>query len=138
MKEIKSKSLPIDFEIIDSSKGRIPQEFVANAMKNWDVVICTSRHEGTPNPILEGLASGLAVVSTPVGMTPELIREGAEIALISEDANNLRAELKNLSVLNTYNDLSQIKSQNRKVALKFDWRETLFNHKMFIEKVLAT
>jgi GT2 family glycosyltransferase len=136
IEKIKEKNLPIDFDIIDSSNGRIPQNFVANTMKNWDVVICASRHEGTPNPILEGLASGLAIVSTSVGMTPELIREGAEIVLIPEDVNYLLENLKILSALKINKGLSEVKVKNRKVAQKYDWRETLTNHKIFIENVL--
>jgi glycosyltransferase involved in cell wall biosynthesis len=105
-------------------------------MKNWDVVICTSRHEGTPNPILEGLASGLAVVSTPVGMTPELIRRGAAISLIEGDSNALFSELKKLAELKSAEKLHTIQIQNRNTALKYDWRKTLDHHKRFIHKVV--
>lgn len=41
-----------------------------------DYYLCTSWHEGTPNPALEAASCGVPVVSTSVGNMPELIRHG--------------------------------------------------------------
>lgn len=41
-----------------------------------DVLMIASRAEGTPNVLLEAIASGLPVVSLPVGDTPEIIPDG--------------------------------------------------------------
>ena len=127
----------IHFDIIDSSKGRLPQSLVANAMKNWDVVVCVSSHEGTPNPILEGLASGLVVISTPVGMTPELINSGARIRIISQSPKSLYEEIKDVAHLKLSEELRQEMKSNREIALQYDWRKVLINHKRFIQSILG-
>ena len=37
-----------------------------------DVLLCASLTEGTPNPVLEAMACGIPVISTGVGIVPEV------------------------------------------------------------------
>jgi glycosyltransferase involved in cell wall biosynthesis len=57
--------------------GRRPQKEVAQWMAACDVLVLPSRHEGTPNVVLEALASGRRVVATNVGGTPDVLHTGA-------------------------------------------------------------
>ncbi len=41
--------------------------------------VCASKEEGTPNPVLEALASGRPVVSTNVGIIPKVISENTGV-----------------------------------------------------------
>ncbi|MGC8742220.1 MAG: glycosyltransferase family 4 protein [Candidatus Sumerlaeaceae bacterium] len=40
-----------------------------------DILVLTSRHEGTPNVVLEAMSTGLAIVTTPVGGVRDLFGE---------------------------------------------------------------
>lgn len=53
------------------SDGALAQIYSAT-----DAYLCTSRIEGGPLPILEAMACGVPVVTTPVGHVPELIDDG--------------------------------------------------------------
>ncbi len=57
-------------------RGRLPPAEVPAAMQSADFLVLPSLTEGRPNIVLEAMSSGLAVVATGVGGTPELIRDG--------------------------------------------------------------
>lgn len=54
-------------------------EFLSSLDQFW----LTSDWEGTPNVVLEAMASGVAVVATAVGGTPELIDDGSTGSLVA-------------------------------------------------------
>lgn len=62
---------------------------VAELYNAIDLYIVTSREEGGPKAILESMASGIPIISTKVGMAPELIKNGENGFLVDiedEDA----------------------------------------------------
>jgi glycosyltransferase involved in cell wall biosynthesis len=50
-----------------------------------DLYLVTSREEGGPMALMESMSSGVPVVSTRVGMAPDLIRDGVSGALVDVD-----------------------------------------------------
>ena len=68
----RSRNLRIVPLVIDSSIQTLSHADIAKEYKKSDLYLCTSRSEGTPNPILEAMASGLPFVSTDVGLVREV------------------------------------------------------------------
>jgi len=62
-----------------------------------DVMVSSSRQEGLPIAILEGMASGLPLVATAVGAVPTVITDGGTGVLVpSEDVESLAAQILDL------------------------------------------
>lgn len=57
--------------------------------KAIDLYLITSREEGGPQSVLESLASGVPLVSSKVGLAPDVIRDGIEGFLV--DIGNAEA-----------------------------------------------
>jgi len=64
-----------------------PEEhaLMADCYRCLDLYLITSREEGGPHALLEALACGVPLVSTAVGMAPELIRSGENGVLTAVD-----------------------------------------------------
>jgi glycosyltransferase involved in cell wall biosynthesis len=58
------------------------REEMASVYASLDLMVSSSRQEGLPMAILEGMASGLAVVSTAVGEVPTVVVDGRTGVLV--------------------------------------------------------
>lgn len=54
----------------------LPAEQMPQWYRSVDIYVCASRSEGTPLPVLEAMSTGNIVVSTAVGIVPELRSSG--------------------------------------------------------------
>ncbi|WP_434045821.1 MULTISPECIES: glycosyltransferase family 4 protein [Sorangium] len=57
--------------------GRLPHDQVARWVAACDALVLPSHHEGTPNVVIESLASGRRVVATHVGGIPDVLSSPA-------------------------------------------------------------
>jgi glycosyltransferase involved in cell wall biosynthesis len=75
------KELGLDDSI--SFHGWVTGDKKASILAAADVLVLPSYSEGMPNSVLEGMASGLAVISTTVGGIPSLIQSDNQGFLIN-------------------------------------------------------
>ena len=74
-------------------------ESVSHAMQaqGHETFVLTSDHEGTPNVVLEAMASGLPVVTTRVGGVPEIVEQGRSGFVVEpDDEESFTSALRNL------------------------------------------
>ncbi len=86
-----------------------------------DLYLVTSREEGGPMGLMESMACGIPVVSTPVGMAPDLIRNGETGALVSECSTEAVAESAQLIIEMPSTALKRLSSQAREAVGVADW-----------------
>jgi glycosyltransferase involved in cell wall biosynthesis len=61
------------------------REDVERVMRAADLLVLSSRTEAFPNVILEGMATGLPVVTTDVGSVREMVEEGRNALIVERD-----------------------------------------------------
>ncbi|MDG1143883.1 MAG: glycosyltransferase family 4 protein [Burkholderiales bacterium] len=86
-----------------------------------DLYLVTSREEGGPMGLMESMASAVPVVSTPVGMAPDLIDDGRTGALAEECSTDAMVE-KACSMLGLSSiTLKRLKIDARTAVKVTDW-----------------
>lgn len=71
IESLRAEGFDIVAEFADSSVRSRPLSEMPSYYHGIDIHLCASLAEGTPNPILEAMASGVPFVSTDVGIVPE-------------------------------------------------------------------
>ncbi|MEW5910682.1 MAG: glycosyltransferase family 4 protein, partial [Thermodesulfobacteriota bacterium] len=69
---LKNRGFSIKEHFADVSVKRRPRSEMPDYYNSLDVLVCSSAIEGTPNPILEAMSCGVPVISTDVGIIPQL------------------------------------------------------------------
>lgn len=76
------------------------QKDVLPFYQNADLLVLTSKYEGTPNVILEAMACGLPILATKVGGIPEIVSDKCGILVDPENKTELFESSKKLIIDN--------------------------------------
>ena len=85
-----------------------------------DLYLVTSREEGGPMALMESMSSGVPVVSTRVGMAPDLIRDGESGALVAVDDVDAIAQCAR-ELLALPDHAAALKAAAREAVMVADW-----------------
>lgn len=110
--------------------GNLPFEEVIKKMCQCDVFILPTYTEGFPNVILESMACGCAIVTTPVGAIPEMLGEedGKSYGLMVEPRNveQLRAAIERMLSDEAFKATCRVNVQqrvNERYNMSAVWRQ---------------
>ncbi len=78
-------TVPPDLRVITRLEWLRAEELPA-FYSGLDYYLCTSREEGVPYPVLEAMACESVVVSTPVGVVPEIVQSGENGFICRQEA----------------------------------------------------
>lgn len=92
-----------------------------------DLYLVTSREEGGPMAMMESMASAVPVVSTRVGMAPDLITDGVSGALVEVgDVDAIAARARDLLALP--DRAANLKAAGREAVMVADWSVVARRH----------
>jgi glycosyltransferase involved in cell wall biosynthesis len=80
-----SDIVPVELQAYTKISLDIPNELLPEFYSSLDYYICTSRCEGVPYPVLEAMSCECVVISTAVGVVPEILVNGENGFLLHED-----------------------------------------------------
>jgi glycosyltransferase involved in cell wall biosynthesis len=83
-------------EVIDSSKNRLKQTDVLRRIRNANVLLQVSKSEGSGLPILEALGLGTQVLTTPVGISKEILSISSDRNFTSRNVDEVHQKLHQL------------------------------------------
>jgi glycosyltransferase involved in cell wall biosynthesis len=96
-----------------------PREEMPGYYNTIDVLLCASAMEGTPNPVLEAMACGVPVISTDVGVVPEVFGPKQRKFIVRRDISSIGGAIRRLSLdRDLLTDLSQ---ENLIQIASWDW-----------------
>ena len=102
-------------------RGRVEPEQMPQLYRQSDVFISATMQEGMSNAMLEAMASGLPVITTPCEGTEELINDNG-VVVEKADAETIAQAVKKLK--NDEQMFEKMRKAARKQAEKFSWKST--------------
>lgn len=113
----------IETHYADTTVRRRDRDEMAEYYGEIDVLVCSSEIEGTPNPVLEALASGVPIVSTRVGIVPDALGpKQSRFILPERSPKAMAAALKELAQNRAL--LAELSAENLNRAPRWDWSES--------------
>lgn len=123
------------------AKRRIPYRHIF--LKNYlevpkyyralDLYLVTSRVEGGPKALLESMASGVPLVSTRVGMAPDIIKDGYNALLAEVDDVKMLSE-NALKIIKNKNLANQLANNGFNIIEDYSWERIA---KEYYEKIYS-
>jgi glycosyltransferase involved in cell wall biosynthesis len=112
----------------------IPREKFPDYLNSVRVFILPSALEGLPNTVLEAMACGAVVLSTPVGGIPDVIIDGVS-GFIMEN-NSVPCITKNIQRVLNYPELERIADNAQAIIKKeYSFEFTLYRYSELLEKI---
>ena len=113
-KGLEQHSIPYKHSFFDN-----PDD-VADLFRLLDAYLVTSREEGGPKAILESMAAGAPLITTKVGMAPEIIRDRENGFLVDVgDVSAIVSAMRDMSETPELAD--KIRDRAHREVVQFDW-----------------
>ncbi len=135
LNQLKEEGFNIRPFFADRQECFIPHDQMPEYYSKIDILVCTSKIEGTPNPVLEAMACGVPVITTDVGIVPQAFGPLQQTFIMKERSveqlkTTLKVALQNRSIL------KELSEENIKFIQKWDWSIKSENFANFFSALL--
>ena len=134
IKELQEEGYKIEEYFADRKVRMIPHDKMVDYYSDIDVLVCASKCEGTPNPVLEAMACGVPVISTRVGIVPDALGKKQSSYILEERSKEcMKQLLKNM--YDQRNNLNELSEENLKQIKKWEWKKVTKKFEKFFDEV---
>ncbi len=133
---LQKKGIPVRGVYADVSEKIRPRSEMADFYNSLDVLVCASAIEGTPNPVLEAMCCGVPIVSTDVGIVPQVFGPLQKRFILSERSVDAMAE--RLAYLARHRQiLSDLSRENLKQIRQWTWAHHMTKWMLLFKNAFA-
>lgn len=132
LEELIKEGYPIEINFADKKNGYIPHEKMPEYYSSIDIYICASKNEGTPNPVLESMATGVPIISTNVGIVGDAFGEKQKKYILKERSKEeLKSVIKQL--IDDRTQFEELSKENLEQIKEWSWEQKCQQFKEFFE-----
>lgn len=136
IEEMKSFTSKLNLNQFVEFTGRVNEEIKMKLFNSHHILALPSYGEGQPISILEGMASGMSILSTKVGSIPEIVEDSVNGFLL--EPGDIKGLAENILRLNNIKLLKSINKINReKVKLKFEFENVIQNNIKLYNEIMV-
>lgn len=132
IQELIDEGYNIEMKFADRKNGYIPHDKMPDYYNSIDLYICASKNEGTPNPILESMASGIPIISTEVGIVNDAFGQKQRRFILKERTKECLKE-NIVKMLNDLKNFEEISKENYKQIQDWTWQKKCMLFKEFFD-----
>lgn len=135
--QLQQEGMPIELKLADRQERHIPHTEMVDYYQQLDVYVCPSKTEGTPNPVLEATACGVPVISTRVGIVPELLGDDPYGMILPERSVSALKQALHRHYQGGASRAQQVSAYGLKRIRTWSWAEKARNYSRFFHHVLS-
>lgn len=136
LEQLRAEGLTLETRFADRHVAYISHEMMPDYYASIDVLLCSSKIEGTPNPVLEAMACGVPVISTDVGIVPEAFGPlQSQFILPERSVGAMMDAIRRLD--GERHLLPRLSAENLARIPAWDWAERVKKFEGFFDSVLA-
>lgn len=132
---LQMKGHQVELITSDRQQKLIPHHKMPEFYADLDLYICASSCEGTPNPVLEAMACGLPIISTDVGLVPEVFGDLQKQFILEERTVQCLCQ-KMERMLQEPTFFAALSSENLDSIKAWHWRELCHNFRNYFDDCL--
>lgn len=121
------KEFSIGINIVDAASEKRSAKEVSEILQKTDILLIGAKGEGTPLPLIEAMASGCAIISSKVGIVPEVLPKEQQQFILERDADEFVKAI--LKLDNNRDLLAKLKKSNYAA-----YKKIFLDSKSFLEK----